>query len=172
MKRSNAACGAGSWLEALDWLETVQAPHRIGEIQFWGHGKWGEVLVNGQVLDRTALRPEHPLYSRLIAIRQRLVPDGQALWWFRTCETFGARPGHIFAEEWSSFFGCRCAGHTHIIGYYQSGLHCLRSLARPHWPVEEGILVGTPDHPEQAANSNRTAPNTITCLHGQVPPGF
>ena len=33
--------------------------------------------------------------------------------------------GHDFARAWTDFFGSRAAGHTFIIGYWQSGLHTL-----------------------------------------------
>jgi hypothetical protein len=167
--RLDHARGVSSWGEALGWLADVDTPCPIVEIQFWGHGKWGRPLIDGVPLDRAALRPEHPLHGQLRAIRERLVPDGEALWWFRACETFGALAGHDFARAWSTFFGCRAAGHTYIIAFFQSGLHSLRPGEQPGWPVDEGLLRGTPQEPLEAHWSALRAPNTITCLHGVVP---
>lgn len=156
--------GIRSWAEGLQWLAEA-APHRpISEIQFWGHGKWGLAKVGTESLDTSALRPDHPYHSLMCAIRDRLV-DSNALWWFRTCETFGCRPGHRFSVEWTNFFGCRTAGHTYIIGPWQSGLHCLDPGQRPDWSVEEGLARGTPDAPRKALWSKPGEPNTITCLH-------
>jgi hypothetical protein len=128
--------------------------------------------VDGQPLDRSALEEGHPLHRSLCAIRQRLVPGGEALWWFRTCEAFGAQAGHDFARAWTEFFGCRAAGHTYIIAFFQSGLHSLAPGQEPGWPEEEGLLRGTPDEPLEARWSSPGAPNTITCLHGRIPDRF
>lgn len=168
----DAAHGVASWDEALRWLATFGGDRALGEIQFWGHGKWGRALIDGEPLDRQALQPAHALHDLLRRIRQRLAAASQALWWFRTCETFGARPGHDFAAAWTDFFGCRAAGHTYIIAYYQSGLHCLAPGEVPGWELEEGLASGTVESPEQALWSRRCAPNTITCLRSRIPRGF
>src|SRR6266496_4884112 len=86
--------GVGSWEEALHWLAARSRP--IDEIQYWGHGHWGCALVERDVLDARALVSGHPLHAPLTALRDRLAPD--ALVWFRTCETFGARRGIELAE--------------------------------------------------------------------------
>ncbi len=160
--------GVQSWGEALHWLSTVELGRQIGEIQFWGHGKWGLARVGAEQLDMTALQPDHPYHPMLRAVRERLIGPN-ALWWFRTCETFGCRPGHRFAKEWTRFFGCRAAGHTYIIGPWQSGLHCLRPGETPGWSVYEGLAEGTPENPEKALWSKPWEPNTITCLQNRHP---
>jgi hypothetical protein len=168
--RIDAWHGVASWVEALDWLAAVAPGCAIDGIQYWGHGKWGHALAGGERLDRAALVPGHPLHSRLARLRERLAPG--ALFWFRTCETFGARAGHAFAESWSDFFGCRTAGHTYVIGWWQSGLHALLPGARAHWPIAEGLRAGSPEAPLRAAWSLPGEPNTITCLHGSIPSGW
>jgi len=170
--RLDGCRGLCSWSEALDWLLAVEPERPIGEIQYWGHGKWGLARIGEQPLDAAALRPAHPLHDRLAGLRQRLLPDGRSLWWFRTCETFGAETGQRFARAWSDFFGCRTAGHTYIIAYHQSGLHSLSPGCLPGWPADEGLARGSPAAPEEARWSHRGAPNTITCLHGRIPAGF
>ena len=167
--RLDRARGVTGWLEALEWLAMVEPERPIGEIQYWGHGRWGRVLINGAALDVGALEAGHAFRPYLEAIRRRLVGP-EALWWFRTCETFGAAGGHRFARAWADFFGCRAAGHTYIIGPWQSGLHCLSPGQAPHWPVEEGLAEGTPQAPIKALWSGPREPNTITCLHGRLPP--
>ena len=169
MRRLDATVGAGNWAEALDSLVQIGEAAPIAEIQFWGHGKWGRAMLGGNSLDQSALTPGHTLYERLCRIRERLMPEGEALWWFRTCETFGADVGLAFASAWTEFFGCRAAGHTYIVGFYQSGLHHLCAGERPDWSAEEGILEGSPSKPERARWSKRGEPNTITCMRGTIP---
>ena len=159
------------WASALDWLLAVEADRPIAEIQFWGHGKWGKAKIDGVPLTVDALASDHPLNPRLDRLRRRLTgPD--ALWWFRTCESFGAEAGHEFARRWTDFFECRAASHTFIIGPWQSGLHLLRPGHEPDWPTTEGLAEGTPDAPEKALWSTPAQPNTITCLHGHIPEEF
>jgi hypothetical protein len=170
MGRVDAFAGVSSWAEALDWLAAFEPDRPIAEVQYWGHGKWGVARIAREPIDRFALADIHPLRPRLEAIRERLAAD--ALWWFRTCETFGAQPGLDFARAWTDFFGGRAAGHTFIIGPWQSGLHLLRAGQAPHWSREEGLREGTPEEPRRAHWSRPRAPNTITCFHGQVPAGY
>lgn len=165
--RLDAVRGVESWGEALDWLVAIQPEEALDEIQYWGHGKWGCARVGEELLDSHALEATHPLHEELLSVRDRLHPE--SLWWFRTCETFGADAGHAFAGAFASFLGCPTAGHTHIIGYYQSGLHQLRPGQTPHWPADEGLLRGTPAAPEEACWSRRTLPHTISCLQGRIP---
>lgn len=169
--RLDLAFGATGWEEALGWLAEAGGAAPIAEVQFWSHGRWGLALLGGEVLDRQALRPEHRLYPRLRAVRERLAGE-RALWWLRTCQSFGASAGQGFASALVDFLGCRGAGHTHVIGFWQSGLHSLRPGQHPSWPEDEGVARGSAAEPLQARHSWPGAPNTITCLHGRVPAGF
>jgi len=166
--------GFANWGAALTWLADHRSLEPIGEIQFWGHGKWGCAKIDREDLDVEILDRAHPDHDKLLAIRERMRPRGDQppLWWFRTCETFGAERGHEFARAWASFFGCRAAGHTYIIGPYQSGLHTLDPGELPGWSAREGLIEGTADAPRRALWSTRREPNTITCLHGRIPPGY
>lgn len=157
--------GAATWAEAFDWLLRSANDEPIAEIQFWGHGQWGGLWMEEDLLTRACLVPGHGLYGRLDALRTRLVGDGRALWWFRSCDTFGTQAGHDFARAWTDFFACSAAGHTYHIGFWQSGLHRLRLGAQPDWSTEEGVLPGR----THAVESRPWAPNTITCLHTSVP---
>jgi hypothetical protein len=169
--RLDAAHGAASWGEALEWLAAHEAPAPIAEIQFWGHGRWGLARVGDEVLDARSLESGHPHRPALERIRQRLLPGAEGLWWFRTCETFGRAAGHDFARRWSDFLRCRTAGHTYVIGWWQSGLHSLLPGATPTWSPEEGLAPGR-EAPTIALPSRPGAPNTITCLHGTIPSGY
>jgi hypothetical protein len=166
----DARRGISSWIEGLRWLAEYEPSRPIAEIQFWGHGKWGNARVGTGLLDRSALAPRHPLRGPLDAVRDRLTTD--ALWWFRTCETFGALPGHDFARAWTDFFGGRAAGHTFVIAAWQSGLHGLRAGNVPTWPLSEGLRTGTPDAPTSAHPSRPWLPHTIHCLESRVPPAW
>ena len=168
--RFDAWHGARSWNDALAWLGGHRAPEPIAEIQFWGHGRWGCAKLDGVPLSVEALAPGHPLHPALATIRARMVP-GEGLWWFRTCETFGRAEGQGFARAWSRFFHCRAAGHTYVIGPFQSGLHCLGPGDEPRWPVDEGLPKDGSDA-KAARWSTPGAPNTISFLHGKIPPGY
>jgi hypothetical protein len=164
--RLDAARGVASWSEAFEWLRATSVSHArpIGEAQFWGHGHWGCALIGSERLDVASLALGHSHHAPLQAVRERLVPGGGALWWFRTCETFGTQAGHDFARAWTRFFDCRAAGHTYVIGVLQSGLHVLAPGAEPDWSVEEGVATGS----TKARGSSLRAPNTISFLHGSV----
>jgi hypothetical protein len=166
--------GFSNWGAALAWLAEHRGDEDIAEIQFWGHGKWGSARIDQEALDISVLDPSHEHHDKLLAIRERLRRhDGQRpLWWFRTCETFGAQCGHEFARAWAEFFDCRAAGHTYVIGPYQSGLHTIEPGELPRWSVNEGIIEGTAEQPRRARWSTRGEPNTITCLHGTIPAGY
>jgi hypothetical protein len=164
----DAACAATSWHQALVWLSVVHPGRAIDEVQFWGHGKWGRALIGDDVLDLRSTEPGHALHAPLAAVRARLAgPD--ALWWWRTCETFGAQPGQEFATAWTSFLGCRSAGHTFVINVWQSGLHELSAGAVPQWSADEGLLAGTPEHPVRARWSHPFAPSTVHFMTSRLP---
>jgi hypothetical protein len=167
--RFDATFGAGSWREALDWLATFEASRPIEQIQYWGHGRWGRVLVGSDVFDAAALRPGHALQEVVLAVRERFVRSTESLVWLRTCETFGARSGIDFAQALSDFFGVKVAGHTFIIGALQSGLRALSPGCRPTWSLAEGLAEGTPERPARALWSAAAHPRTITCFANAIP---
>lgn len=159
--RLDAYRGFSTWSAAFDWLGSYQPARPIAEIQFWGHGLWGGLYMEDDILRVDALSPDHALASRLQSVRHRMLPEGRSLWWFRTCETFGTDVGHQFAREWTRYFGCSAAGHTYNILLWQSGLHLLELGQEPDWPAEEGVVAGL----NHGRHSYRRAPLTISCLH-------
>lgn len=163
----DAVHGITDWSEGLAWLATFDA---IDEVQFWGHGHWGRAQVGREPLDRSALQRGHALHRDLEAVRDRLTPESQ--WWFRTCDTLGAQRGQDFTMAFADFLGCAVAGHTHIIGVLQSGLHRLAPGRRPHWSALEGVAEGTAQEPTRSTWSGPGAPNTIHMLQGRVPEGW
>ncbi len=163
--RIDEAHGVAGWDEALAWLAARPAP--VAEVQYWGHGTWGGAWIDRERLDASALVAGHALHPALRAVRAQLAPD--ALVWFRTCETFGARRGIAFAEALADFLGARVAGHTHVIGVHQSGLHGLVPGARADWSPDEGLAAGTAEAPQRARGSRPWAPRTITCFTPEVP---
>lgn len=167
--------GARSWSEALAWLCSVRPGAPIAEVQFWGHGLPGRVFVGRDALDERSFvaaaagdgRADR--HEDLRALRARL--DGpDALVWWRTCSAFGGRRGHAFAAAVADFFGCRAAGHTYVIGPWQSGLHSLAAGGRPTWDRHEGVSGDDEDAP--SLTSTPLAPNTIHCLRGAIPVGW
>jgi hypothetical protein len=169
LRQLDAVCAVTSWDQALTWLAHYGATkgRAIAEVQIWSHANWGRVRLAGDILDREALRRPSP---SLEALRERLGPD--SLWWFRCCETFGARPGQDFACAMADLLGCRVAGHTYIIGWHQSGLHSLAPGQTPDWSAEEGLRAGSPEEPREALRSRLWAPNTIHCLRSTIPTGW
>lgn len=167
--RIDAAFGVGSWAEALLWLTRFEPSRAIGEIQYWGHGRWGRIFVDRDVLDASVFRSGHPLHPSILALRDRLVPAGEALVWLRTCEAFGANAGHDFAQRLADGLGARVAGHTFIIGAVQSGLRALAPGCRPTWSAVEGLAEGTAAAPVRAHGSSPKWPRTISCFAGEVP---
>lgn len=167
LNRHDGAFGAHDFAEAFDWLASYEPGQPIQELQFWGHGKWGHFLIAREPLGRELLQPSHEHHRGFQRFRERLTDD--ALIWFRTCETLGAQPGHDFAAALADATGARVAGHTYVIGFFQSGLHCLHPGMQPHWSASEGLSRGSPEAPEAALRSSPGAPNTITCLSGVIP---
>jgi hypothetical protein len=170
LRRLDATFGARTWEEALRWLSTFEPSRSIEEIQYWGHGRWGRVLIANDALDASALRNErHPLHAALRTTQERLVPGGEALVWLRTCEAFGANVGIDFAQALADGLGAKVAGHTFIIGALQSGLRALRPGCRPSWSPTEGIAKGTAADPKSAFGSTPNRPRTISCFSNVVP---
>jgi hypothetical protein len=167
MRYVDAVYGARTVTDALDWAVRTAKHRPIAELQYWGHGKWGRILVDRESLDRGALLPSHALRPKLDALRERLSPN--ALIWFRTCETLGACPGQNFAAALADFTGASIAGHTYVIGYFQSGLHQLAPGTSPTWSKEEGLADGSAEEPRSALRSGPLEPNTITCFTHRVP---
>lgn len=172
LRRFDAVKAVSSWGEAWDWLGSFRPNQPIAEVQYWGHGKWGSARVADEVFDGTTLLSGHEHHPGVARLRDRIGEDDRGLFWFRTCETFGAEPGQQFARDLSDFLGCRVAGHTYIIGHIQSGLHSLRPGGDIDWSVNEGLREGSPCSPERAYWSAVKAPNTITCLRSSVPTGY
>jgi hypothetical protein len=164
---ADASLPAGSWSEAFDWLANVRPGERISEIQLWMHGLWGDARIGDDVFDRRSLVRGSERLAPLARIRARLAPG--ALFWFRTCQTFGAEKGQRFVSALAETLGCRIAGYTYIIGWWQSGLHVLAPGEKPTWPTNEGVAGGTPAAPTQALWSTPFEPRTITCLDGRLP---
>jgi hypothetical protein len=157
--------GAYTWTDALMWLARVERSRTIREIQYWGHGRWGRVMLAKRPLGIEEMGRASSTHAReLAAVRERM--DERSLVWFRTCETFGTRAGHDFARAWTDFFGCRAAGHTFVIHAVQSGLHSLAPGETPRWSIDEGV------HDGRAMSSRIGAVNTITLLTHDLPRGY
>jgi hypothetical protein len=173
--RIDDAYGASSWAEAFEWLvaQSQAAGRPIGEVQFWGHGRRGRALIADDVLDLGSAGRRH--LDRARALRACFATDSSEArsegWWFRTCETIGGTAGHAFTRAWSDLLEQRVAGHTHVIGFWQSGLHTLRPGETPAWSVTEG-LRDVHDEAAVALGSSPLRPHTIQCLQGTIPRGW
>jgi hypothetical protein len=170
LSRADHRLGATSWTEALRWIARIGADRPIDEVQLWMHGRWGRALLGPDVLDAAAFAANGRWANDLTAIRERM--HGRSLVWFRTCETFGAQAGLSFAARVADYFGCQAAGHTYVIGAWQSGLHSALPGRTPAWSPEEGIARGSASSPERAHHSAPWRPHTIHFLVGRVPEGW
>lgn len=161
--------GVRSFEEMVRWLLSLNTD--LSEVQFWGHGWFGFFAIAKRWISARVLDPkdDRGLYPLLVDLRSRFVGD-DALWWFRTCSTFGGEMGHEFAKEWANFFEMTVAGHTHIIGPWQSGLHTLGVDEEPGWDAREG-WTGSPSKPK-GKHSFPWVPNTIFATQGDIPAGW
>lgn len=169
--RIDHSFGVTSWSEALDRLLDVSGGARLAEVQYWGHGHWGNAICGEEVLDAGSLAADHAHSARWSAVRERMLRGRDGLFWFRTCETYGTDVGKRFACAFTERLDCRTAGHTYVIHAIQSGLHSLLPGEEPRWSQREGLPPsGIPQ--EHALPSTWWAPNTISCLQGRIPDGF
>src|SRR5262249_37394608 len=95
----------------------------------------------------------------------------EALVWFRCCSAFGYDAGCAFAADAADRLCARTAGHTHIIGFFQSGTHSVRPGAKSSWDPAEGVRWEG-GRAAGALGSSAFAPNTITCLRPSLPAGL
>lgn len=161
---------ARTWSEALVWTasEARRRGAPIVSLQAWGHGGFGFMAIGQTRLDRATLAPASDLAPSLDGLRAVL--DPRALVWLRCCSAFGDH-GRDFARALADRLGVRVAGHTHVIGFFQSGTHALAPGEAPAWDPREGVrfedqgAVG-------ARGSSPMAPNTITCLETSYPDRF
>lgn len=158
--RIDRAQGFYSWEDALGWLVLTDPGRPIAEIEIWNHGSPGRSwMLQDRVLDASS--PTSKQYGDLMALlRTRLAPNARI--WFRSCSVFAGLSGHNFARAWTDFFGCRIAAHTHIINFWQAGLHTARPGVPPHWPLDEGGVGGRDV-------SVWSSPNRISCLQNSFP---
>ncbi|HRI71844.1 MAG TPA: hypothetical protein PK156_46745, partial [Polyangium sp.] len=141
-RAADATLGARSWDEALTWA--AQAAEKrgrpIGSIQFWGHGTWGRMIVGKTSLDHETIGFGQPLALVIDRFRAQLVGP-EAVFWLRCCSAFGTQRGQAFATQLVNRLGCRVIGHTHVIGFWQSGTHSLGVGETPSWSPREGVRV-------------------------------
>ncbi|MEM6368297.1 MAG: hypothetical protein AAGD10_04520 [Myxococcota bacterium] len=133
--RFDAVHGVASWHQAFAWLAALPEP--LAEVQFWGHGTWGAARVGTERFDASSLEPGHVHHPDLSRLKQRFIPGG--LFWFRTCQTLGRAEGKAFAQRLSRFLDVRVAGHTGVIAWAHSGLHCVGPDAPAAWEDDEGV---------------------------------
>lgn len=155
--RTTGMLGATSWEEIFRWLEIRSEKHgKILEVQFWGHGRPGDAVVNSKSMKDVI---GHPGWAKLMC--------SEGLWWFRTCSTFRGEKGKKLAKDLSSLLGCRVAGHTHAIGFpFHSGLHSVAPGEEPAWPDEEGWKG------KESKGSFLGRPNTIMFWRNTLPNGW
>ena len=95
----------------------------------------------------------------------------EALVWLRCCSAFGATAGRRFAGAAARRLRCRVAGHTYLIGAFQSGTHAVRSGEEPAWDPAEGVTSDAEGRATRAKGSGPFEPATISCLRLGLPEG-
>jgi hypothetical protein len=170
LARADGVLAATNWREALAWAvaEADRRGARIRELQAWGHGGWGYMGMGGTRLDAESIAAGGSLAAAIDPFARALAPD--ALVWLRCCSAFGHH-GRDFAPRFADRIGARVAGHTHIIGVWQSGTHSLAPGDRATWDPDEGVdfVDGTA---RAARDSSASAPRTIGCLRLGLPEGW
>ncbi|MDI3287299.1 DUF4347 domain-containing protein [Polyangium sp. 15x6] len=169
LRAADATLGARSWEEALAWAASISESRNraIGSIQFWGHGAWGYMAIGRSRLDHASLGSDHAMAAAIDRLRERLTGP-EALFWLRCCSAFGGQSGRAFAGRLASRLGCRVAGHTYVIGFWQSGTHSVRPGESATWSPREGVRVEG-ERAIGALTSSATEPNTVTCLRVDWP---
>jgi len=176
--RAAGAFGATAWSEAIAWAvdRAERRGEPIAELQAWGHGGWGFMQMgraNGAAplhrLDRAALARGSALAPSLDRLRDALAPG--ALVWLRCCSAFGTQAGRDFAAALADRLERRVAGHTFIIGAWQSGTSSLEPGTAPTWSAEEGVDMAG-GAPRGARVSTYDAPRTVTFLTLGLPSGL
>jgi len=144
-RRADVVVTASTWRSALEQVRdavrqrsAAGARARIGLIQFWGHGRDGAMLIDGEPLDSASLASHAGLRPLLDEVRDAIDPDAGTVW-FRGCNTFRGAAGRRFARDAADFFRVPVVGHTFMIWAFHSGTHALRPGSTPHWPEGEGI---------------------------------
>lgn len=158
--------GFQSWFSALQWLLEVSQKNKIASIQFWGHGTPGNVWINESTLSLASISINAQQRQLLQSIKNNL--DSNTTFWFRSCNVFTGKHGQLFAKSFSNFMNCKVAGHTFIIGPWQSGLHTITPGQQPTWPIGEGMDQNK-DGKTKLLWSKPWSPNTITCMNSEIP---
>lgn len=146
--------GATSWEDAFSWLETRPGP--LASVQYWGHGSPGTVWLANKRLDQTQ-------FKRLVT---KMTP--RSVLWFRTCSTFEGQQGYDISKYLTTTLNCVVAGHTRVIGVFQSGLHTRKPGEEPRWPLTEGDV----GNPTLVGMGLQWGNNTIFCLRATIPEGW
>jgi hypothetical protein len=168
---ADGTLGATSWTEALRWAVAFARTRnaKLAELQCWGHGGFGFMRMGATRWDRESLASKSGLAPEIDALRDVLTDD--ALVWLRCCSAFGAPAGRSFAPALADRLRARVAGHTFVIGVWQSGTHSLRPGERATWDEGEGI-ERTRAGAILPRNSTMTSPRTLACLRMALPRGW
>ena len=66
----------------FEWLHVIEPKRTIGEIQFWGDGKWGAAHIGDDVLTLNFFRPENPDRALLLRLTSRFRPNEKTIFGF------------------------------------------------------------------------------------------
>ena len=102
------------------------------------------------------------------ALRDALAPG--ALVWLRCCSAFGYG-GRELAPRLADRLGARVAGHTYIIGAWQSGTHSVAPGGKADWDLLEGVETSG-GVARGAKMSAPGEPRTVGCLRLGLPDGW
>jgi len=152
--------GAKSWDEAAEAIGSaifeatskLNGIAKLATLQIWGHGQPGEPLLAG--------KPMTPAFMR----RVQVGVSPTSLVWFRMCSVFFGAKGQAFAERTANELNCRTAGHSHVIGPWQSGLYSLKPGQTPSWAVGNGVW--------RSVKSGWRKQRTVFCTNMSFPDGW
>ena len=119
-----------SWADMVEQLSKLPEKS-VTRVEYWGHGLSSAVECNNDLL---TYKEVYPLLERVAHVMSG--PD--ALWFWRTCKTFWGVPGFQYASECVRVLGCRVAGFSHKIWWWQSGLRYMGPEDSPEWDHKDG----------------------------------
>lgn len=173
LRRCDVAVPVKSWAEVCPALMSLAEKHPITQVQFWGHGWFGKAAIGDDVLNTSTLR-NTAFGAELRALGEKLAPG--AIWWFRTCATYGAPAGKHFAEQFTNCLNRTTAGSTYSIGLIHSGIRTLLPYQKPYWSDREGVDFLPGENSERSGGKallpTFSAPNTLMFWRNKIPESF
>jgi len=123
----------GSWDEMVEKLQALP-DGSVTRVEYWGHGTSGGVKCGKEWAWGPTMKSKDPvryIVGPLSQVSHVLAPD--AVWWWRTCNSFWGVAGKPFAKACADTLGCKVAAFTRIIWWWQGDLRIAKPSVEPDW---------------------------------------